>query len=162
MAEGGAGGRLRLLLDTTYLLPTLGVEVEGLEQVLEALYALRRKGLVELYYSGFSLLEACAKAAKLGVPEHVLEAGVTAIVSGYRHASPTVEAWLLAVRLRRDGLSDFIDAVLYATAASTGLRLLTRDARLVRFLSERGYPVQHVVSERELEEYAARALKGPA
>lgn len=51
-------GRLRLLLDTTYILPALGIEVEGVEGVLEALQRLRRHRRVEVYYSCYSILEA--------------------------------------------------------------------------------------------------------
>jgi len=39
--------RLGLLLDTTYILPVLGVEVEGVERVLEALQRLKRRREVE-------------------------------------------------------------------------------------------------------------------
>ncbi|ABM80588.1 hypothetical protein Hbut_0734 [Hyperthermus butylicus DSM 5456] len=137
----------RVLLDTSYILPTLGVDVEGVKPVLERLKLLRSRGRVELYYSDFSLLEALAKAVKLGVPEHVVEQGITAIAAGYARADPDIRAWLLAARLRRDGLRDLIDALIYATAFTKGLHLLTRDVKLLEFLEKHGYPTNTILIE---------------
>lgn len=82
------------------------MEVEGVEPALEKLRVLRAEGRIILYYSEFSLLEAIAKAVKLNVPRSAVEHGVTAITAGYRKAEPRVEAWLLAVELRQEGLRD--------------------------------------------------------
>ena len=147
---GQRAGPLKLLLDTTYILPSLGVEVEGVEPALEALKRLRGAGAVELYYSPFSLLEAVAKASRLPVPSSAVEAGLLAVTTGYREASPTVEAWMLALELRRAGLRDVIDAVLYSTAEALRLRLLTRDRALIEFLRRHGYPLNPVMEEDEL------------
>jgi len=141
---------LRLLLDTSYILPTLGVEVPEVEAALERLLRLRRRGLVEIYYSSVSLLEALAKAAKLGVPPDAVEQGLIAIAAGYRAAEAGPEAWLLAYELRRLGLRDMVDAILYATAYTSRLRLLTRDRALRRFLGEKGYPLTPLIGEDEL------------
>ncbi len=156
MAGEGAAGVVRVLLDTTYILPTIGVEVEGLGEALSLLRMLRERGVVELYYSDFSLLEAVAKAVKLGVPETAIETGVTAILAVYKRIEPGVDTWLLAARIRRDGLRDFIDALLYALAATHKLRLLTRDAKLVEFLEKHGYPLNPLMSEKELAKLAEK------
>ena len=159
MERGVAGQRarpLRLLLDTTYILPSLGVEVEGVEPALEALRRLRGAGEAELYYSSFSLLEAVAKTSRLPVPPAAVEAGLLAITTGYQEAGPTVDAWMLALELRRAGLRDMIDAILYSTAEALGLRLLTRDKALIEFLRRNGYPLNPVMTEEEL----LRAARG--
>ncbi|BES82895.1 PIN domain-containing protein [Pyrodictium abyssi] len=131
------------------------MEVEGARPALEKLRVLRAEGRIVLYYSEFSLLEAIAKAVKLNVPRSVVEYGVTAITAGYRKAGPRVEAWLLAAELRREGLRDLIDALLYAMASTGRLQLLTRDRRLLElleFLEEHGYPTTVVMREEQLLE----------
>ncbi len=55
---------MRVLVDTTYILPVVGVSVEGIERVLAKLKELRQGGAVEVYYSDFSVMEALAKAVK--------------------------------------------------------------------------------------------------
>jgi len=63
MAARGARGVdvEHILLDTSYILPTLGVEVEGVKPALEKLRVLRAEGRIVLYYSEFSLLETVAR-----------------------------------------------------------------------------------------------------
>ena len=45
---------MRILLDTSFLLPSMGVEVTGASEVLKKL----KEEENELYYSNFSLLES--------------------------------------------------------------------------------------------------------
>jgi hypothetical protein len=63
---------MRVLVDTAYMLPVVGVSVEGVEGVLAKLKELGQSGAVEVYYSDFSLMEALAKAVRLGMPQHVV------------------------------------------------------------------------------------------
>jgi len=41
----------KILLDSTYLLPIVGVEVEGTDDVLKALAKIWREGKAEFYYT---------------------------------------------------------------------------------------------------------------
>ena len=148
--------RLRLLLDTTYLLPIVGVD--GVEPVLEALARLYNGGLLEAYYTPFNLLELVGKVSKLRYDPEVVEKGLTLIHEKLAALEPGVEAYMLALRLRARGFPDLIDLLLYATAATRNVKLLTRDDKLLRFLEEAGEDTSCVIHEKVfLEEYAGRA-----
>jgi len=147
--------RLGLLLDTTYILPVLGVEVEGVERVLEALQRLRRRREVEIYYSCYSILEALWKLAKLGYDLEVVRRGLSLVEEDFSQAHPTLEGYLKALELRRRGFPDIIDLLLYATALSNGILFLTRDKHLHEFLSEEGEETSAILLEEDfLREHA--------
>jgi len=57
--------RSRILLDTTYLLPIIGVYVDSVEKPISILEKLYRSGAVEIIYTPFSLLEIVGKLSKL-------------------------------------------------------------------------------------------------
>jgi PIN domain. len=142
-------GRLRLLLDTTYILPALGIEVEGVEGVLEALQRLRRHRRVEVYYSCYSILEALWKLAKLSYDLEVVRRGLSLIEEDFGEVHPTLEGYLKALELRRRGFPDIIDLLLYATALTNGILFLTRDRRLYSFLSEEGEETGAILLEED-------------
>ncbi len=153
----GSSEKLRLLLDTSYLLPMLGVEVEGVEPVLELLASLYNSGLLEAYYSRFSILEMLGKISRLRYDPEIVERGLAYILEKLVEAEPGVEAYMMALRLRSRGFSDLIDLLLYSTAATRGLKLLTRDDALISFLERSGVSLDHVVHEDELlERYGKR------
>jgi len=152
-----SSAKLRLLLDTTYILPILGVEVEGVEGALEALRRLKRRKQVEIYYSCYSILEATWKLARLGYDASVVETGLSLVVEEFGLLHPTPEGYLKALELRRRGFRDLIDLMLYATALSNGALFLTRDVQLLRFLAEEGEDVSIVLFEGDfLEEFGQR------
>ena len=134
--------RPRVLVDTSFLLPTLGIEVE--EDVMRALNALRR---LTVYYLEEGLLEALWKVLKLVPPSRLrrVELGVKAIRRTYRLLAPPAEAFTLAARIYHEGHRDYIDALYYAAARATGIPLLTIDRAFTRFLRARGYPVEGLV-----------------
>jgi len=148
-------GRLRLLLDTTYLLPVVGIEIVGVERALEALQRLRRQRRVDIYYSCYSTLEALWKLAELSYDPEVVGRGLSLIEEEFKPALPSIEGYLRALELRRKGFPDFIDLLLYATALSNGLSFLTRDTHLLSFLSEVGEETSAVLLEEDfLREHA--------
>ena len=67
-----SSSKTRILLDTTYILPVLGVRVKGIEDVIAKLRTLYLKGEVELYYSPYSLFEALGKISETSVEEGLL------------------------------------------------------------------------------------------
>ena len=71
---------LRILLDTTYLLPILGVEVPGVDGVLRTLKELYTQGKVALFYSPFSFLEAIGKIARIPHDVNRVRDGLSAII----------------------------------------------------------------------------------
>ncbi|WP_243678020.1 hypothetical protein [Vulcanisaeta distributa] len=50
---------------------------------------------------------------------------------------------------RRGGFNDLIDLLLYATAVTRDLKLLTRDKSLIQFLMREGEPINNVLSEED-------------
>ncbi len=48
--------RIRVLLDTTYLLRVVGVGVEGVEELLVVLEKMYKSGEITIYYTPFSIL----------------------------------------------------------------------------------------------------------
>ena len=148
-----SSGKLRLLLDTTYILPVLGVEVVGVERALETLWRLKRWREVEIYYSPFSLLEALWKLAKLDYDPSVVETGLSLVEEEFVPADPTPRGYVKALELKRRGFRDLVDLLLYATALSRGLLLLTRDAQLLSFLADEREDTSVILLE---EEFARR------
>jgi hypothetical protein len=132
------------------MLPVVGVSVEGVEGVLAKLKELGQSGAVEVYYSDFSLMEALAKAVRLGVPQHVVERGLMSIIAAWRKAEVDTGAWRYVLSLRVDGLRDLIDGILYSAALTGSYRFLTRDSNLEAFLASHGYPVDVILREEKL------------
>ena len=132
----------RLLVDTTFLLPALGIDVE--ENALSAISLFHR---FEINYLEVGLLEALWKVLKL-VPEDRLsrvELGLRAIRRSYHLISPSSEALIRAIIIYRDGQGDYIDALHYTTARVEGIPFLTMDLGLIDFLRRRGYEVEGIV-----------------
>jgi len=149
---------LRVLLDTSFLLPAFGVDAG--EEVLNCLELVAaRRERIRAYYSPFSLLEAVmvllreARRGRLGLEKAagMAREGATKVVYGLETADTPPKAYSLAVRLYSLGHRDLFDNLLYATAATNGLSLLTLDGELLGFLREAGLP-QVAIKPSELEE----------
>lgn len=67
-----------------------------------------------------------------------------------KQAPITGEAVRGAIRMYRMGHRDLVDDPLFSIAASGGLRLLTLDEELVRFMEDHGLPREHVMTPDEL------------
>jgi len=144
--------KLRLLLDSTYLLSILGVEVEGVEVVMKVLKKLYELGAVEYYYSLLSMLEILGKLSKLNYVYERVARGLRSIEETFKAVYPTAEGYMKALELRTRGFKDFIDLFLYATALTRDLFLLTRDEQLVEFLRKQNEDLSCVIYEKELVE----------
>ncbi len=135
-------GRPRLLIDTTFLLPALGVKVE--DEAMEVIPLFRR---FEVYYLEAGLLEALWKVLKL-IPVDKLsrvETGIKAIRRTYHLLTPRPEAFTEAARIYHAGHRDYIDSLHYTAARVGGIPLLTIDYSFLRFLKEHRYIVKGVV-----------------
>jgi len=129
-------------VDTTFLLPALGIEVER-----DAMEAIRFFHSLEVYYLEAGLLEAMWKVLKL-VPREKLgrvKIGVKAIRRTYRLLTPRAEALIEAARIYHLGHRDYIDALHYAAARAENMALLTIDRSFIEFLEQHGYGVEGVV-----------------
>ena len=136
----------KLLLDTTYLLPLLGIgiELENYQEVFPKLHV-----FYEIYYSPLSLIEAKwivirtvkriknkSKRQKL-LEEYRIGLDLLLKSSIYRK---TVLTNGLIERIADDlwinGVKDYFDRMIYATAAYYGAILLTEDEELKNIYDE--------------------------
>lgn len=110
---------LRILLDTFFILPTLGIDVAKI--VLDGLKKLSQIR-VEIYYSRFSVLEPLWIAAKfirnLTFDIERFTYGLKSIVQSgrYKCVNETPETFVKALELYELGHKDLIDNILYANA----------------------------------------------
>jgi len=155
LARSSRGARSgELLLDTTYLLPYLGIRVRGVEprRLDRTLRSYR------LLYPLVMLAELEGVLYKVGrdmgvddLPRAALD-GFNSIVHGalVELVPPTDEDLEIAYRVISAGWSDLFDAALYATAERLGVQALTLDDRFREFLRRAGFNHRRLVSHREL------------
>jgi len=138
---------LRVLIDTSFLLPALGVEVE--EEVSEAIKYFHD---LEVYYAEVSILEAMWKVLKVVPAEElgVVERGIDAIRRTYTQVIPDGSSFSQAYSLYQEGHRDLIDDILYAISKQKGIPLLTIDGEFIDFLKSRKEDLSFVITPREL------------
>lgn len=142
--------RGRLLLDTSFLLPTLGFETS--KRIIDVLPKLRRH---ELYYSDLSILEALWKIIKKirGTEEEIkrIKEGIAAIRETVSTVTINEEAIQKAIEMYLLGHRDMIDNLLYSIALTQELKLLTVDTELLRFVKSKKFPARPIVLPEELD-----------
>jgi len=132
---------LNVLLDTSFILPSLGIDVG--KEVSEGL-----KGLAdikaEIHYSHFSILESLWVAARLSTnatfDAESFSLGLRSIIEGDRYMKVKEDSKTFndALKLHMLGHKDMIDNILYANTTSLNIKLLTLDNELKNFIRERG------------------------
>ena len=129
----------RILLDTSFLLPTLGIEVE--REVMQALSMISNEE-TQLFYSDWSLLESSWVAIRLmkleKYQEPVFRRGFLSITKTHVYDAITrdSEDYLTALRFFQMGHPDMIDNLLYAAALRYQCRFLTIDESFARFITD--------------------------
>jgi hypothetical protein len=132
---------LKVLLDTSFILPSLGIDVG--EEVLEGLRRLEASR-AEIYYSGFSVLESLWVSARLlartAFNMEGFRLGLRSVIEGgrYRKVDESSQVFSDALELYFLGHRDMVDNVLYACSTNLGLKFLTVDAELKEFVGGRG------------------------
>lgn len=131
---------LRVLIDTSFILPSLGIDVG--QEVSKGL-----KGLAdikaEIYYSHFSILESLWVAARLSTSTtfdgESFSLGLRSIIEGgrYRKVEEDSKTFNDALKLYILGHKDMIDNILYANSVRLNIKLLTLDNKLKEFICER-------------------------
>ncbi len=142
--------RIKILLDTTYLLPIVGVDVDGIDKVMHILKKLRDKGIAEYYYTQFNILELLGKLGRIKYDPERVAIGLLAIEEEFHQIHPSLHGWLKALELRSKGHNDLIDLLLYTTSLTHNITFLTRDERLIKFLEENEEDTSTIMSEEEL------------
>ena len=127
----------KFLLDTSFLLPTVGVDAK--REVAKGLENLAQMG-AQASYSRFSILELLYVATKLKRSSEFDKArfddGLRSVLDGtaYERSEEGSGAFSMANELRDLGHRDMIDNILYATSATNGLKFLTVDSELRSFI----------------------------
>lgn len=130
----------RVLLDTNFILPSLGVDVG--EDVLRSLKKLADAGS-EIYYSRFSILECLWIASRLAADESAaaerINIGLKSVMDSHRYRKVDEDSKVLsdALALYTMGHKDMLDNILYASSLHLGLKFLTLDKELTQFIRER-------------------------
>ena len=138
----GTSVKPKVLIDTTFLLPALGFEVE--DEAMDVIPLFRK---VRVYYLEVGILEAMWKVLKL-VPPHMIDRvrlGIEAIKNTYHLLEPRVDAYVEAITIYRKGHHDYIDALHYTSAKMEGMIFLTIDYEFRDFLKKHGYQVENIV-----------------
>jgi len=124
------------VIDTTFLLPYLGIRVRGLDE--DVLSSLSPCYPVIMLVELLGVLYKEAKKKELEeLPEQALE-GFNSIVYGkeVKLIFPTEEDLRLGYEVMRRGWKDIFDVMLYATAKRLEIKALTMDSSFKKFLKE--------------------------
>ena len=139
--------KTKILLDTTYMLPIVGIHVEHIERVLVLLRKLYTKRTIEVYYTPFNMFEILGKLAKIRCSKERVVLGLASIKEAFKVTYPTMEGYLKALELRKKGFKDLIDLLLYVTSFTREIWFLTRDIELIEFLRKQGENISYVIYE---------------
>ncbi len=128
--------KLRILLDTSFLLPFVGFKTDV--EIEDAIACLTHH---EVYYSDLSLLEAMWKIAKVVKKDENIEViveGVKLLEKTFKHRKIDANSIEIALKMRLEGHEDLIDNMLYGLALSNNMMFLTVDKELEEFVKKRG------------------------
>ncbi len=149
---------IKVLLDSTYILPSFGVEVDGLSA--EHVAQLREaavKGKVRFCCLSVAWVEVigkiCREKERLRKDiDDIVDIAVKSLMKSgfYEWLMPTMDAVKLAFKLRMLGHRDNIDNLLYATSAVNGMQLLTMDEDLKNFLLKNNFKVSSLINHENL------------
>jgi len=142
-----------VLLDTSFLLPTLGLDVREItESDLESIRAASKKVRFHCSYVSFVEILGLVGKESRKVDAKTVSTGINSLLGSglYEWANPSLGAIQLALELRTKGHKDNIDNILYATAADSKMLFLSLDEELKRFLGRNEYDAGLMVKAGEL------------
>ena len=136
-----------LLIDTSFLLPALGIDVEK-----EVYDAITRFGEYEIYYLEISLIEAMWSVTKrVNIEDReIINRGLEAIRDTYNKMDLPIDALIKAWEIYKKAHKDYIDALLYSASIISDIPLLTIDKTLKKNLEANGYPTDNILFPRDI------------
>ena len=152
-------GVTKVLLDSTYILPSFGIEVKELSNTdIAALREAKLENKVDFYCSTISWVEVIGKVGSelwkygLDISVEEVELAIRSLLESgfYKWIEPSVSAVALALKLRILGSKDNIDNLLYAISIENDMLFLTMDKKFKEFLLQHGYKVDKVLDHKEL------------
>ena len=143
----------KVLVDTSFLLPAIGISVEK-----EILDTIKYFQLIEVYYLEVCISEAMWIVLKVVSPNNldVVREGIEAIRDTYKQLVPPSGAYIKAYEIYRKGHKDYIDDLIYATSLEKKIALLTTDYKFINFLKENNYPIDNIITPRDLKHILAK------
>lgn len=142
-----------ILLDTSFILPTLGVDVDEIGQKeLELIREASRRSKVHCSYVSFIEILGLLGKKFRSVDTEAVDKGIRSLLESgaYRWVNPSYGALRLALELRGKGHKDNIDNLLFSMASESQMLFLSLDQELKEFLQKNGYDASLVVNVREL------------
>ncbi len=139
--------KTKILLDSTYLLPIIGVDVIGIDKTIKLLGKLFSRGIVQYYYTLFNIFEIMGKISKLRYDLKRVSMGLVSIHENFNLLHPSIEDFLLALKLKSLGFHDLIDLLLYSISYHNRIYLLTRDIKLYEFVKNQGFSISNILLE---------------
>lgn len=134
----------RVLVDTSFLLPAVGLDVE--KEVYDAVKHFHK---IVVYYIEASILEIMWKAIKLIRGENeisTVKIGIEAIRNTYTLITPGATALLEAYSLYREVHKDLIDNLLYAVSREYNIPFLTIDRKFIQALRSNGRDTASIIT----------------
>jgi len=131
-----------ILIDTLFLLPTLGVGVS--KEIEEAIKIFRK---FNIFYIEAGILEAMWVTLKVASKSKLnrIKLGLEAIRNSYIQLEPPIQTYIDAIEIYHKGHRDYIDALHYAAAWKTQTPFLTVDKTFIEFLRENNYSVEGTI-----------------
>ena len=133
---------MKLLLDTTYFLPVIGISIKGIPK--DTVVRLMKRGH-EILVSEITIFELLAKGARyaaLGVlsTERILR-GIRALLYDERiYRVPIYDTVMLLTAFRiRKLLNDFIDCLILASAINQAEVLVTEDENILELFNAKEF-----------------------
>lgn len=143
----------KYVIDTSYLLPLVGIEVEGLdEETINKLFNL------ELHYPSALIPELVgviikeARKMKLKeIPKDAIEGFNSIVYGGFIKIIPSEGDDIKTIyKLFEMGCNDIFDAILYATSKRLNLKAISMDKSFKDFLKEHGFNFKVLVSHKDV------------
>lgn len=146
--------KLRVLIDTSFLLPAMGIDVK--EEIIDTIKYFR---LVEVYYLEICILEAMWIVLKIVSPDDldVIKEGIKAIRDTYKQLTPPPKAYIKAYEIYHKGHKDYIDNLVYSTSLEKNINLLTIDYEFINFLKNSGYSIDNIITPKDLKRIVNRS-----
>ena len=139
----------KIVLDSTYILPILGIEVEDIEEALIILRKLSRNRETTFYYTEYNIIEILGKISKVDYDSNTVDRGLSLVQDEFKLIYPAIEGYIKALELKKKGFKDLIDLLLYTTSTTRNLIFLTRDDKLINFLERQGEDTGNIIYEDE-------------
>lgn len=144
-----------VLLDTTFLLPTLDFQVEEIETKDLRTLSVSKSG-TRLFCSYVSFIEIFGKLAKSAsnsaITKETVGQGIRSLLESrtYEWVNPSSEALNMAFDMRLKGHKDNIDNMLYSIASTSNMFFLSLDTALRRFLKKNGFDEKIVIKTKQI------------